>query len=112
MEGTMRVQIVVAWVLLALVPAVASGQQTNTGTITGVVRDATGGVLPGVTVEVASPALIDRVRVFVSDGTGQYRVIDLPPGVYTVTFTLPGFGTTVREDIQVSAGGPARWPGT
>ena len=59
--------------------------------ITGVVRDTAGAVLPGVTVEAASPALIEKVRSAVSDGTGQYRIENLRPGTYTVTFTLSGF---------------------
>src|SRR5688572_12510589 len=58
--------------------------------IAGVVRDTSGAVMPGVTVEASSPALIEKVRVATTDGTGQYRVIQLPPGVYTVSFTLPG----------------------
>ena len=69
------------------------------GTIAGVVRDASGGVLPGVTVEVASPALIEKVRSVVSDGEGQYKVVDLRPGVYTVTFSLSGFSTFKRDGI-------------
>ena len=70
--------------------------------ITGVVRDASGGVLPGATVEVSSPALIEKVRTAVTDGTGQYRIEILPPGTYTVTFTLPGFSTFKREGIDLS----------
>ena len=58
--------------------------------ITGVVRDSSGGVLPGVTVEVSSPALIERVRSSVTDGDGQYRIVDLRAGTYTLTFSLPG----------------------
>jgi hypothetical protein len=70
--------------------------------MTGVVSDTSGAVLPGVTVEVSSPALIERVRSVVSDGTGRYRVIDLPAGVYSVTFTLTGFGTVQQEGIELS----------
>jgi hypothetical protein len=70
--------------------------------ITGVVRDTSGGVLPGVTVEAASPALIEKVRSVVSDGTGQYRIENLRPGAYTVTFTLPGFATVRREGIELT----------
>ena len=69
--------------------------------ITGVVRDSSGAVLPGVTVEASSPALIEKVRSAVTDGTGQYRVVDLRPGVYRVTFTLSGFNTTIREEIRL-----------
>jgi hypothetical protein len=70
--------------------------------ITGVVRDTSGGVLPGVTVEAASPVLIERVRSAVTDPTGQYRIVDLRPGTYTVVFSLTGFSTTRREGIELS----------
>jgi hypothetical protein len=93
----------VVWTLLALVPGVVSAQQTN-GVIAGLVRDATGGVLPGVTVEVASPALIERVRSVVTGDDGQYRIVELRPGEYSVTFTLPGFGKLVRENVQITSG--------
>ena len=72
------------------------------GTIAGNVKDASGAVLPGVTVEAASPALIEKVRTAVSDGAGQYRIVNLPPGNYTVSFTLPGFSTVKREGVEVS----------
>ena len=62
--------------------------------IAGVARDTSGAVLPGVVVEVSSPALIERARSAVTDSAGQYKIIDLRPGVYTVTFTLPGFNTS------------------
>jgi hypothetical protein len=68
--------------------------------ITGVVRDASGAVLPGVTVEASSPALIEKVRSVVTDGTGQYRIIDLRPGTYVVTYTLSGFSIVRREGID------------
>src|SRR4051812_12279393 len=70
--------------------------------ITGVVKDASGGVLPGATVEAASPALIEKVRSVVSDDTGQYRIVDLRPGTYSVTFSLPGFSTVKREGIELT----------
>ena len=69
--------------------------------ITGVVRDSSGAVLPGVTVETSSPALIEKARTVVTDGTGQYRIVDLRPGVYTVTFSLSGFNTFVRDGIAL-----------
>src|SRR5688572_28280514 len=69
--------------------------------ITGVVTDATDAVLPGVTVEARSPALIERLRSAVTDGSGQYRLIDLRPGVYALTFTLPGFTTVRRDAIEL-----------
>ena len=82
----------------AALPAAAYAQAT----ITGVVKDASGGVLPGVTVEAASPALIEKVRSVVTDGTGQYRIVDLRPGTYSVTFTLPGFSTVKRDGIELT----------
>ena len=70
-----------------LVPGAAWAQSVTTGAIAGVVRDTTGAVLPGVTVEAASPALIEKVRTVVTDDQGQYKIVDLRPGTYTVTFT-------------------------
>src|SRR5438876_8123841 len=71
-------------------------------TIAGVVKDTSGAVLPGVTVEAASPALIEKVRTAVSDGTGQFQIVNLVPGAYTVTFTLPGFNTVKREGVVLA----------
>jgi hypothetical protein len=88
----------VAW--LTLWPIVASAQ---TSSIAGVVRDASGGVMPGVTVEAASTALIEKVRSVVTDNTGQYKIITLRPGTYTVTFTLPGFTTVRREGVELTS---------
>src|SRR5712675_1999769 len=87
-----------AFLLLVLVPAMAFAQAS----ITGVVKDASGAVLPGVTVEAASPVLIEKVRSVVSDATGQYRIIDLRPGTYSVMFSLTGFSTVKREGIELS----------
>src|SRR5581483_2802565 len=84
------------------VPRDASAQAA--GAIAGVVRDTSGAVMPGVTVEAASPALIEKVRSVVTDAEGQYKIIDLRPGTYSVTFTLPGFNTVKREGIELSAG--------
>src|SRR5262252_9550315 len=81
-----------------LLPGTARAQAILTGTV----HDPSGAVLPGVTVEAASPALIEKTRAAVTDGTGQYRIIDLKPGVYTLTFSLPGFATVRREDIELS----------
>jgi hypothetical protein len=88
-------------VVCLLVPALAHAQAE----ITGVVKDGSGAVLPGVTVEASSPALIERVRSVVSDGNGVYRIVDLRPGPYSVTFTLPGFSTVKREGIELSGAG-------
>jgi hypothetical protein len=79
----------------------ATAQDTG---LTGVVRDATGAVLPGVTVEAASPALIEKVRSASTDEQGQYRIIDLRPGSYVITFSLTGFTTVKREGIELPAG--------
>jgi hypothetical protein len=82
---------------VAFLPSMVFAQAS----ITGVARDSSGGVLPGVVVEASSPALIEKVRSVVTDGTGQYRIVDLRPGTYTVTFTLSGFNTLVRDGIQL-----------
>jgi hypothetical protein len=80
--------------------ALAQGQS---GSIAGVVKDSSGAVLPGVTVEVASPALIEKTREAVTDGQGAYKIIDLRPGTYSVTFSLTGFSTVKREGIELTA---------
>ena len=90
-------------VVLAMAAPSAALAQTGQSAIAGVVRDATGGVLPGVTVEASSPVLIEKSRSAVTNEAGQYRVVDLRPGVYTVTFTLSGFTTVVREGIQLES---------
>ncbi len=82
------------------VPTLAVAQASG---IAGLVRDASGAVLPGVTVEASSPALIERVRTVSSDAQGRYNIVDLRPGVYTVTFTLAGFATVRREGIELTA---------
>jgi hypothetical protein len=85
--------------LIALFPALGFAQSS----IAGVAKDDTGGVLPGVTVEAASPALIERTRSVVSDDQGQYKIVDLRPGVYTVTFSLQGFNTFKRDGVTLQA---------
>jgi hypothetical protein len=72
--------------------------------INGVIRDESGAVLPGVTVEASSPVLIEKVRTAVSDDQGRYTIIDLRPGVYRLTFTLTGFNTIVRDGVEVPGG--------
>ncbi|MET0216285.1 MAG: carboxypeptidase regulatory-like domain-containing protein [Vicinamibacterales bacterium] len=92
-----------AWVRLVsallLLPAAASAQSS----ITGVVRDTSGAVLPGVTVEASGPALIEGSRTAVTDNQGAYRIVDLRPGVYAVSFTLSGFSTLRREGLDLPA---------
>ena len=83
---------------------IPTGAAAQTGSISGQVEDETGGVLPGVTVEAASPALIEGVRTGFSDGSGLYTLEALRPGTYTVTFVLPGFSTFIREGIEIETG--------
>ena len=84
--------------LLVVVPSTAFAQTS----ITGIVKDTSGAVLPGVTVEASSPVLIEKVRTATTDGSGQYRIVNLRAGTFTVTFTLPGFGTVKREGIELT----------
>src|SRR5213083_3119021 len=88
---------------LLFLPATAWAQ-SETGTVAGVVKDTSGAVMPGVTVEAASPALIEKVRSVVTDAQGLYRIVDLRPGPYTVTFSLPGFSTFKREGMDLTSG--------
>ena len=81
-------------------PAIAAAQTSG---IAGVVRDASGAVLPGVTVEVSSPALIEKVRTAITNDEGRYSIVSLRPGIYTVTFTLPGFGIVKQEGIELTS---------
>jgi hypothetical protein len=83
----------------------AAGPVYAQASLAGVVKDTSGAVLPGVTVEASSPALIEKVRSVATDGTGQYRIVDLRPGTYTVTFTLPGFSTVARSGIELTGSG-------
>jgi hypothetical protein len=96
MRATLR-GLVVLISSLAL-PTLASAQASIVGTV----KDASGAVLPGVTVEASSPVLIEKVRSAVTDGSGQYRIVDLRPGLYAVSFSLPGFTTTQREGIELA----------
>jgi len=83
---------------LVLLPAAALAQATITGTV----RDTSGAILPGVTVEASSPVMIEKVRSVTTDESGQYRIVDLRPGVYSLTVTLPGFNTFKRDGIELS----------
>ena len=98
MRVIQRVLFVLAW--LSILPASAFAQAS----IEGVVKDTSGAVLPGVTVEASSPALIEKVRSAITDGSGTYRIIDLRSGIYEVTFSLTGFSTVKREGLDLTAG--------
>ena len=94
--------------VLCLLPAVARAQGASTATLAGLVRDASGAVLPGATVEATSPARIERVRSTISDDRGEYRLPELRPGTYTLTFTLPGFATLKRDGLELRTNFTAR----
>ena len=92
----------VGWIAAALLSLPVSGFAQSSG-IAGVVRDTSGAVLPGVTVEASSPALIEKVRTVATDTQGRFNIVDLRPGTYTVIFTLVGFTPVRREGIELSA---------
>jgi hypothetical protein len=94
-------RMVLLMVGLVLLPVSAYAQAT----LAGVVKDPSGAVLPGVTVEASSPALIEKTRSAITDGSGQFQIVDLRPGTYGVTFTLTGFSTVKREGLEVSGSG-------
>jgi hypothetical protein len=95
MRASVRIVLVVA--LAVLTPTIAFAQASITGTV----KDTSGAILPGVTVEASSPVLIEKARTVVTDGSGQYRIVDLRPGTYSVTFTLPGFNTYKRDGVEL-----------
>src|SRR6266853_2782116 len=101
MRGWLRIALLTG--LAAMVPWTALAQ--GGAALTGVARDESGAVLPGVVVEASSPVLIEKTRSSVTDGTGRYVILDLRPGTYTVTFTLTGFATGKRENGIVSGTG-------
>jgi hypothetical protein len=92
------VTLAIATVCAVLIPVAARAQAS----IAGSVRDTSGAVLPGVTVEASSPALIEKTRAVVSDGAGQYQIANLVPGTYAVTFTLAGFNAVRREGVELT----------
>src|SRR5688572_1916846 len=102
MKAWLRAAALLASLLSVELARPLAAHAQGTASIAGTVTDASGAVLPGVTVEASSPALIEKVRSVVTDGSGQYRVEQLRGGVYTVTFTLPGFNTARREGIELS----------
>lgn len=99
MSGLVR-RALLAFACFVVIPAAAHAQ---TSAIAGVVKDGTGAVLPGVTVEASSPALIEKTRTAVTDASGQFKITSLRPGTYTITFTLPGFSVVKREGIELTS---------
>src|SRR6266581_249602 len=92
------VKAILVLVALVVISAMANGQASIVGTV----KDSSGAVLPGVTVEASSPELIEKTRTAISDGTGQYRIENLRPGTYAVAFMLTGFSTAKREGIELT----------
>src|SRR5690242_11372818 len=92
---------------LMLLPRAATAQGSSAASIIGVAKDTSGAVLPGVTVEAASPVLIEKVRTVVTDGNGRFQLVDLRPGAYSVTFTLAGFNTVKRDGLTLAGAGTA-----
>jgi hypothetical protein len=90
----------IAGLAILLVPTIAAAQTSG---ISGVVKDTSGAVLPGVTVEASSPALIEKTRSATTDGAGQYKITELPPGTYSVTFTLSGFKTIKHDGVELTS---------
>src|SRR5262245_43410317 len=101
-QGGLRMRgfklVLLAFALIASAPMTAFAQAT----LSGLVRDTSGAVLPGVTVEASSPVLIEKVRSGITDGTGRYTIPDLRPGTYRLSFSLTGFKTVVRDRVELS----------
>src|SRR5436189_1868429 len=95
-KGSLTAKLV-ALAAFCLLPATAHAQSV----LTGVVKDTSGAVLPGVTVEAASPALIEKTRSTVTDESGGFRIVDLRPGIYSLTFSLEGFSSVKREGLEL-----------
>src|SRR5438552_7038455 len=96
MRGLRR--FIAALALTLIVPAAAYAQASISGTV----KDASGAVLPGVTIEAASDVLIEKVRSGITDGNGRFQIVDLRPGTYSVTFTLTGFSTVKRDGVELT----------
>src|SRR3954468_10426312 len=97
--GTRPIRQLLLTSVLLMLPVMAHAQSA----FSGLVKDTTGAVLPGVTVEAASPVLIEKIRTATTDAQGRYTISDLRPGVYSVTFSLPGFSTLKRDSLELPA---------
>jgi hypothetical protein len=103
MHRTLSLMSLIVTLLALMIPSLASAQGALArGTLTGTVRDASGAVLPGVTVEAASPRLIEKARTAITDSAGVYRIVDLDPGVYSLTFSLEGFSQVRHDGLELS----------
>ena len=97
-----RLQHFVLIAILVLVPRAVLAQGLGAASVAGVVKDASGAVLPGVTIEASSPVLIEKVRTTTTDSEGRYQLAELRPGTYSVTYSLQGFTTYKREGLQLT----------
>src|SRR5262245_21363672 len=95
--------ILVALAVIAVLPPGAAAQGTSAASISGVVTDSSGGVVPGVAIEVSSPALIEKVRTTTTNERGEYRIVELRPGTYTMTFARQGFASFRRDGIELTS---------
>src|SRR4026208_593017 len=98
----MHMRTFVRAVLLTAVSILLPTSAFAQATIAGSARDSSGALLPGVSVEASSPALIEKVRTAVTDDRGLFRIVSLPPGTYSITFSLPGFNQVRRDGIELS----------
>jgi len=96
-------KVLVALSIIALLPLAGAAQGMSAASVSGVVTDSSGGIVPGVAVEVSSPMLIEKVRATTTNERGEYRVVELRPGTYTVTFTRQGFASFRREGIELTS---------
>src|SRR5262245_14980099 len=99
-----KVVLTLGLLLPFVLPPAAAAQTATSGAIAGTVRDTTGARLPGVTVEASSPALIEKTRTVITDDRGEYKILELRPGTYSVTFTLAGFSNVKREGVELTVG--------
>src|SRR6185295_11989521 len=90
--------------IIGLVPSIVRGQSAQSASLVGKVTDESGGAMPGVTVIAKSPALQVAQMTGVTGADGDYRLLELPPGTYTIAFELSGFQTQVRSDVHLTVG--------